>query len=123
MPAQVKQKDGAARLDELLAQADQAAHRLTADTAEQQASSEYAARLYREAQAEPEAEQQAETWNGFEMELLGRAARLVGVGHERPVSGTGPATDSGRGRPALSGMTGVLPIRRSASPARSSSPT
>ena len=31
--------------------------------------SEYAARLDREAQAEPEAEQQAETWNGFEMEL------------------------------------------------------
>jgi hypothetical protein len=67
-PAQTKQNDRAVRLDELLARADQAAHRVTADTAEQQASSEYAARLDREAQAEPEAEQQAETWNGFEME-------------------------------------------------------
>jgi hypothetical protein len=39
-----------------------------ADTAEQQASSKYAARLDREAQVESEAERQAETWNGFEME-------------------------------------------------------
>jgi hypothetical protein len=69
VPAHARQNDRAARLDELLARADQAAHRITADKVEQQASSEYAARLDREAQAELEAEQQAETWNGFEMEL------------------------------------------------------
>ena len=69
VPAQAKQYDRAARLDELLARADQAAHRITADKAKRQASSEYAARLDREAQAEPETEQQAETRDGFEMEL------------------------------------------------------
>ena len=69
VPAQAKQHDRAARLDELLARTDQAAYRITADKAEQQASSEYAARLERETQAEPQAEQQAEIRDGFEMEL------------------------------------------------------
>ena len=52
--------DTVTRLDELLAQADQAAQRIAAQEAERQASSEYAARIEREAQAESEAVQHAE---------------------------------------------------------------
>jgi hypothetical protein len=69
VPAQSKQNHPGARLEELLARADQAAHRITAHRAEQQASREYSARLEREARSGPEAEQQAETRDGFEMEL------------------------------------------------------
>ena len=69
MPAQPAQDDRAARLDELLARANQAAQRLTAQQAEQQASSEYAARIEGQAQAQPEAEQQAQAREGFEIEL------------------------------------------------------
>jgi hypothetical protein len=50
----------AARLDELQARADKAAHRIAADEAEQQASAEYVARIERQAQAEPQADWSAE---------------------------------------------------------------
>jgi conjugative relaxase-like TrwC/TraI family protein len=68
-PAKSEQDDRPARLDELLARADQAALRITAQQAEQQASSEYAARIEREAQAEPEAGRQAEARDQAEIEL------------------------------------------------------
>ena len=58
-PAKPEQDDRSARLDELLARADQAARHLAAQQAERQASSEYAARIEREAQAQPEAGRQA----------------------------------------------------------------
>jgi hypothetical protein len=61
--------DRAARLDKLLVQADQAAQRITAEQAGQQAASEYAARIGREAQAEPEAAPHAEARDQAEMEL------------------------------------------------------
>ena len=69
--AQPAQDDRAARLDELLARADQAAQRLAAQQAGRQASSEYAARLERQAQAQaqPEAAQQAEARKGAEIEM------------------------------------------------------
>jgi hypothetical protein len=67
--AQPGHDDQAAQLDELLAQADQAAQRLAAQRGERQATREYAARLEREAQAQPEAERQAEVRDGAEMEL------------------------------------------------------
>jgi len=59
----------ATRLDKLLAQADQATQRIAAQEAEGQASSDYAARIEREAQASPEAEQHAEARDQAEMEL------------------------------------------------------
>ena len=67
--AQPQLDDRAARLDQLLALADDTAQRLTAQRAERQASSEYAARLARQAQAEPEAGHQAEAREGFEIEM------------------------------------------------------
>jgi len=69
VPTQSTQDDRAARLDELLAQADQAAQRIAAQQAERQASGGYAARLEREAQAQSEAEQQAEAHEGAEIEM------------------------------------------------------
>jgi len=63
------QDDRAAQLDELLAQADQAARRIAAQETERQASSQYAARMEREAQAEPEAGQHLEARDGAEIEL------------------------------------------------------
>ena len=69
MPAQSVRDDRAARLDELLARADQAAQRIAGQEAERQASSEYAVRIEREAQAEPEAELQAEASGGAEIEM------------------------------------------------------
>jgi len=68
VPAQPAQDDRAARLDELLARANQAAQRLTAQQAERQASSEYATRIERQAQAAPEAGQQAGAREGIEIE-------------------------------------------------------
>ena len=68
-PAPPGHDDQAARLDELLAQASQAAQRLATQRDERQARSEYAVRLEREAQAQPEAERQAEARDGAEMEL------------------------------------------------------
>ena len=59
----------AARLDELQARADQAAHRIDAQRAELDASSEHTARIQREAQAEPEADRQPEPPFDMEMEL------------------------------------------------------
>ncbi len=67
--AQPRQDDWAARLDQLLALAGDTAQRLTAHRAKRQASSEYAARLERQAQAEPEAGHQAEAGEGFEIEM------------------------------------------------------
>jgi hypothetical protein len=68
-PAKPEQDDRSARLDELLARADQAARHLAAQQAERQASSEYAARIEREAQAQPEAGRQAETRDQAEIEM------------------------------------------------------
>ena len=65
--AQPRQDNRAARLDQPLALAGDTARRLTAQRAGRQASSEYAARLERQAQAEPGAGHQAE--EGFEIEM------------------------------------------------------
>jgi hypothetical protein len=59
----------AARLDQLLARTERAAQRVAAQRAERHASSEYAARIEREAVAEPESGRQAEARDGAEMEL------------------------------------------------------
>ena len=59
----------AARLDELLARADQAAQRIAARQAERQASSQYAARMELEAQTQAEARHQAEARDEVELEL------------------------------------------------------
>jgi hypothetical protein len=59
------QQDRAARLDELLTKADQAAQRIAA----RQASSDYAARLELEAQTQTEAGHEAEARDELELEL------------------------------------------------------
>ena len=59
----------AARLDELQTRADQAAHRIGVQQAELAASSQYTARIERDAQAEPEASWQAEMPGDLEIEL------------------------------------------------------
>jgi hypothetical protein len=59
----------AARLDELLAQVGEAAQRVAADNAGRQARAEYAVRVEREAQAEPEPSLQAEAPDEAEIEL------------------------------------------------------
>jgi hypothetical protein len=64
-----EQDDGIARLDELLAKADQAAQRIAAQQAERHASSDYAARMELEAQTQAEAGQQAEARDDLELEL------------------------------------------------------
>lgn len=69
VPVQPTRDDQAARLDELLARADRAAQRLAAQQAEWQASSEYTARLEREAQGYPEAGRQAEAREGAEVDM------------------------------------------------------
>ena len=68
------QENRVARLDELLARAGRAAQRIAAQQAEQQASSQYAARLELEAQTQTQAEagQQAEARDEAELELLRR---------------------------------------------------
>ena len=66
------QDDRAARFDELIARADQAARRIAAHQAERLASSEHAARIEREAQTQAEAGQQAEARDDVELELLPR---------------------------------------------------
>ena len=71
------QDDRAARLDELLARADQAAQRIAAQQAERQASSEYAARMELEAQTQAEAGQQAEARDEVELELLRRSSSAL----------------------------------------------
>ena len=64
------QSDRAARLDELLARADQAARRIATQQAERQASIEYATRMELEAQTQAEAGQQAQARDEAELELL-----------------------------------------------------
>ncbi len=61
--------DQAARLDALLAQATQAARRFAAENADRQARAEYAARLEREAYAEPEHMTHAQASYEAEIEL------------------------------------------------------
>jgi len=68
-PEQPAQQNRTARIDELLARAGQAAQRLTVRQAEQRASSEYAARIEWEAQAEPESGRQAEAHDQAEIEM------------------------------------------------------
>jgi hypothetical protein len=68
------QENRAARPDELLARADQAARRIAAQQAERQASSEYAARMELEAQPQTEAGPQAGTRDDVELELLRRSS-------------------------------------------------
>ena len=63
------QENQAARLDELLARADQAAQRLATRQAERHASSQYAARTELEARAQAEAGQQAQARDEPEIEL------------------------------------------------------
>ena len=63
-----EQVDWAARLDELLTQADQAGQRITAQQAERRASSEYASRMGVEAQTQAEAGQ-AEAEVEVELEM------------------------------------------------------
>ena len=64
--------DRAARLDELLARADQAAQRIAAHRAERHAGNDYAARMELEAQTQAEARQQAKARDDIELELLPR---------------------------------------------------
>ena len=63
------QENRTARLDELLARADQAAQRIAAQQAERHASSEYATRMELEAQTQAEAGQPAEARDEIELEL------------------------------------------------------
>lgn len=71
IPGPEADRDGqrAARLDELQARANDAAARIEVQRAQLDASSEYNARMQREAQAEPEADWQAEAPDEIEMEL------------------------------------------------------
>ena len=68
------QENRAARLDELLARAGQAAQRIAAQQAERQASSEYAARMELKAQPQAEAGPQAGARDDVELELLRRSS-------------------------------------------------
>jgi hypothetical protein len=64
-----EQDNQTARLDELLARADQAAQRIAAQQAERQASSDYAARIELEAQTQAEAGQHVQARDEAELEL------------------------------------------------------
>jgi len=68
-----EQDDRPARLDELLARAEQAGHRIAGQQAEQRASSDYAARTELEAQTRAEVGLQAEARDEAELELLSAA--------------------------------------------------
>ena len=61
--------DQAARLDELLARADQAAQRIAAQQAQRQASNDYAALMGLDTQTQAEAGHQAEARNEAELEM------------------------------------------------------
>jgi hypothetical protein len=63
------QENREARLDELLARADQVAQRIAAQQAERRASSDYAARMELEAQTQAEAGHQAQAQVEAELEL------------------------------------------------------
>ncbi len=71
IPEPEADRDGerAARLDELQARAKEAAARVKAHRAELDASTEYTARMERDAHAEPGADRQAEALDEIEMEL------------------------------------------------------
>ncbi len=71
------QNDRAARLDQLLARADQAAQRIAAQQAERQGSSQYAARMEQEVQTQAEAGQQAEFQGEVELEPLRRSTSAL----------------------------------------------
>jgi hypothetical protein len=73
LESEPEQDDRAARLDELLTQADQAAQRIAAQQAERHASSDYAARMELEAHIQAEADQQAQARDELELELLCRS--------------------------------------------------
>jgi hypothetical protein len=69
-PESQPERDGrAARLDDLLARAEQAAQRIAAQQAERQASGDYAVRIELEAQSQAEAGQQSETGADVELEM------------------------------------------------------
>ena len=68
-----EQDNRAARLDELLARAGQAAWRIAVEQGERQASSDYAARIELEAQIQAEAGHQVEAQDEVELELLCRS--------------------------------------------------
>jgi hypothetical protein len=65
----VPENERAARFDELLSRAAQAAQRIVAQQAERHASCEYAVRIEREAQHQAETEQHAEAQDDLELEL------------------------------------------------------
>ncbi len=78
--------DQAARLDELFAQATGAAERFTKEKADRDARAQYAARLEREAYAEPEAAPQAEATYEADIELSVRLCWRAGHrGHRHAV--------------------------------------
>ncbi len=68
-PENEPEQDDRARLDKLLARADQAAQGIAAQQAERHERSEYAARMELQAQTQAEAEQQAEARDEVELEL------------------------------------------------------
>jgi hypothetical protein len=93
-----EQDDRAARLDELLARADQGAQRIVAQQAERHASSDYAARIELEAQAQAEAGQQAQARDELELELLRRSLG-AGCGRACCPSGRPPVSRCRTHRP------------------------
>jgi hypothetical protein len=72
-----EQNDRTARLNQLLARADQAAQRIAAQQAERQGSSQYAARMELEVQTRAEAGQQAESQGEVELEPLRRSTSAL----------------------------------------------
>ena len=71
------QENRVARVEELLARADQAARRIAAKQAERQASSDYAVRMELQAQTQAQAGQQAEARDEVELELLRRSSNAL----------------------------------------------
>ncbi len=68
-PERIHQVERAARLDQMQARTDETVTRIVGQRAELTGSSEYTARIEREAQAEPEPDVQAETAYEIELEL------------------------------------------------------
>jgi len=110
------QEDRTARLDKLLARADQAGRRITAQQAERHASSDYAARIELEAQAQAEAGQQAQARDEPELEPLRRS---LGALPDEPVDQVVHQGD--RLRPAAARITQDPARWRSAQPTALSS--
>jgi conjugative relaxase-like TrwC/TraI family protein len=112
-----EQDDQAARLNELLARADQSAQRIAAQQAERHASSQYAARIEMQAQAQAEAGQQAEARDELELELLRRKlAAYPAVNSPMIAVSTTNACSSTAGSPA-GRSAASSPWPRRASPA------